>query len=70
MELNIQRKDNNIFAPLKNEYLIETPEETVRQEYIKHLVGNYEYALDRMALEVQVNNSKRGLGKARADILI
>jgi type I restriction enzyme M protein len=68
--MEIQRKGNKIFAPLKNEYLIETPEETVRQEYIKHLVENYEYALEQMAQEVQVNNSKRGLGKARADILI
>lgn len=70
MILEIQRKGNKIFAPLKNEYLIETPEETVRQEYIKHLVEHYKYSLDQMAQEVQVNNSKRGLGKARADILI
>jgi len=68
--MDIQRKGNKIFAPLKNEYLIETPEETVRQEYIKHLVEYYGYSLDQMAQEVQVNNSKRGLGKARADILI
>jgi type I restriction enzyme M protein len=68
--MEIVRKGNKIFAPLKNEYLIETPEETVRQEYIKHLVEYYGYSLDQMAQEVQVNNSKRGLGKARADILI
>ncbi|MCX8481087.1 MAG: type I restriction enzyme HsdR N-terminal domain-containing protein, partial [Sediminibacterium sp.] len=68
--MEITRKGNKIFAPLKNEYLIETPVETVRQEYIKHLVDHYEYSIYQMAQEVQVNNSKRGLGKARADILI
>ena len=68
--MEIQRKGNKIFAPLKNAWLIETPEETVRQEYIKHLVEHYKYTLEQMQQEVQVNNSKRGLGKARADILI
>ncbi|WP_407533356.1 N-6 DNA methylase [Elizabethkingia anophelis] len=50
--------------------MICTPEEEVRQEYIVHLVNHYGYSLDQMAQEVKVNNSKRGQGKARADIVI
>jgi len=50
--------------------LICIPEEKVRQEYIVHLVNKYGYSLDQMAQEVKVNNSKRGQGKARADIVI
>ena len=70
MALEVQIKLNKIFAPLKNSWLIVTPEEKVRQEYICQLVNNYGYALEQMAQEVTVNNSKRGQGKARADIAI
>jgi type I restriction enzyme M protein len=70
MVLEVQIKGNKIFAPLKNSWLIVTPEEKVRQEYIIHLVNYYGYALEQMEQEVQVNNSKRGQGKARADIVI
>lgn len=65
-----QIKGNKIFAPLKNKDLVLTPEERVRQEYICRLVDNYGYSLGQMAQEVQVNNSHRGQGKARADIVI
>ncbi|MEO8514578.1 MAG: N-6 DNA methylase [Ignavibacteria bacterium] len=70
MKLEIQIDGNKIFAPLKNKWLALTPEEKVRQEYICRLVNNYGYSLDQMEQEVQVSNSKRGQGKARADILI
>ncbi|BEG99204.1 N-6 DNA methylase [Bacteroides sedimenti] len=63
-------KGNKIFAPLKNKELILTPEEKVRQEYICRLVNDYGFSLKQMAQEVQVNNSQRGQGKARADIVI
>ena len=59
-----------IFCPLADSWHIETPEEKVRQEYIKILVENYGYSLDQMAQEIKVNNSQRGQGKARADIVI
>jgi type I restriction enzyme M protein len=68
MELKIN--GNKIFAPLKNKELVLTPEEKVRQEYICRLVNVYGYSLDQMAQEVQVSNSHRGQGKARADIVI
>lgn len=67
--LKIKRENGKIFCPLADSWHIETPEEKVRQEYIKILVENYGYSLDQMAQEIKVNNSQRGQGKARADIL-
>ena len=68
MELKIT--SNKIFAPLKNKELVLTPEERVRQEYICRLVNHYGYDISQMAQEVQVSNSRRGQGKARADIVV
>lgn len=70
MAIEIKKNGNKIFAPLIGKELICTPEEEVRQEYIVHLLNHYGYSLDQMAQEVKVNNSKRGQGKARADIVI
>lgn len=66
----IDRKNGKIYCILKDAYLIETPEERVRQEYIHQLIDDYGYNPNQMAQEVQVNNSQRGQGKARADIVI
>lgn len=66
----IKRANGKIYCPLKKTWILESPEEKVRQEYIKHLVDNYRYSLDQMGQEVSVNNSQRGTGKARADIVI
>jgi type I restriction enzyme M protein len=63
-------KENKIFAPLKEKWLIFKPEEEVRQKYIARLVNNYKFGLDQMAQEVQVSNSQRGQGRAVADIVI
>ena len=68
--MEVQIKDNKIFAPLKNKELVLTPEERVRQEYICRLVNHYGYDLSQMDQELQVNNSHRGQGKARADIVV
>ena len=68
--MELQIKDNKIFAPLKNKELVLTPEERVRQEYICRLVNHYGYELAQMDQELQVNNSHRGQGKARADIVV
>ena len=68
MELKIN--GNKIFAPLKNKELVLTPKERVRQEYICRLVNHYGYDISQMAQEVQVSNSRRGQGKARADIVV
>ncbi len=68
--LEIKRDNGKIFCPLKNDWHVETPEERVRQNYIKILVEEYGYVLEQMAQEVPVNNSHRGQGQSRADIII
>ena len=68
--MEIQIKDNKIYAPLKGKWLVLKPEEEVRQTYICRLVDSYGYDIKQMAQEMQVNNSQRGQGMARADIVI
>lgn len=68
--LEIKSQNGKIFCPLTNSWHIETPEERVRQNYIKILVEEYGYTLEQMAQEVPVNNSHRGQGQSRADIII
>lgn len=68
--MEIQIKDNKIFAPLKKQWLVLKPEEEVRQRYICRLADSYGFSLEQMAQEVQVTNSQRGQGAARADIVI
>lgn len=69
-ELKVEINGNKIYSPLKNKWLIKTPEENVRQEFIAYLVNEYGYQLEQMAQEVKVSNSKRGQGRAYADIVI
>lgn len=69
-KIEIRRDGGKIYCPLTDSYHIETPEEKVRQEYIVKLVNEYGYSLDQMAQEIKVNNSQRGQGKARADIVV
>lgn len=68
--MEIQIIDNKIFAPLKRKWLVDKPEEEVRQKYICRLMDSYGYGFDQMAQELQVTNSHRGQGAARADIVI
>ena len=70
IKLEVQEKDGKIYAPLRDKWLVAKPEEKVRQNYIAILVNNYGYSLDQMDQELKVNSSKRGSGKARADIVI
>lgn len=68
--MEIQIKDNKIFAPLKDKWLVLKPEEEVRQKYICRLIDNYGYSVEQMDQEIQVSNSQRGQGAARADIVV
>jgi type I restriction enzyme M protein len=70
MKLDIKIEKNKVFAPLKNKWLIRTPEETVRQNIIAKLVNEYGYELEQMEQEIKVTNSKRGTGGAYADVVI
>lgn len=68
--MEVQIENDKIFAPLKGKWLVLKPEEEVRQTYICRLVDYYGYSLSQMVQEIQVNNSQRGQGMARADIVI
>lgn len=46
--LKIRRESGKIFCLLTDSWHIETPEEKVRQEYIKILVEDYGYSLDQI----------------------
>ena len=70
MDIQKRKNDKEIFAPLKNKWLVMKPEEEVRQKYICRLADSYGYQLDQMDQEMQVTNSQRGQGAARADIIV
>ena len=66
--LLIQEKDNKIFSHIRKIWLIKTPEEIVRQNYLLTLVNGYGYLLDQIDEELTITG--RGSGKARADFMI
>ncbi len=66
--LSIQEKDNKIFSHIRKMWLIKTPEEIVRQNYLLTLVNEYGYSLDQIDEELAITG--RGSGKARADFVI
>lgn len=70
LKLEVQIDGNKIYSPLRDKWLVLTPEEQVRQNYICRLVNVYGYDLEQMNEELKVNNARRGQGKARADIVI
>lgn len=66
--LSIQDKGNKIYSPIRKKWLIMTPEEVVRQQYLLVLFNEYEYLIDQIDEEVTITG--RGSGKARADFVI
>ena len=56
-----------VFSHIRNDWLVETPEELVRQEFVCHLVNDYGYALDQMGEEIPL---PWGRGSVRADIIV
>lgn len=70
MDIQKRNNDKEIYASLKSKWLVMKPEEEVRQKYICRLVDSYGYSLDQMDQEIQVSNSQRGQGAARADIVV
>ncbi len=57
-----------IRSHVRGKWLVETPEETVRQEYLLTLCNEYEFALDQMAEEM--DRAARGSAPGRADFVI
>lgn len=69
-DLNIRRNEKNgkIWSHVRSKWLVETPEETVRQEYLLVLVNEYGFALDQIAEEMDLTG--RGSASARADFVL
>lgn len=61
-------KKGKIWSHLRCKWLNETPEETVRQEYLLTLVNEYGFSLDQIAEELALTG--RGSASARADFVI
>lgn len=57
-----------IWSHVRQRWLVETPEERVRQEYLCLLVSEYGFQLDQIDEELEVTG--RGSGHARADFVI
>lgn len=66
--LTVEKKTGDIFSHIRKKWLVETPEERVRQEYLCVLVNEYGYNIDQIDEELSVTGS--GSGDARADFLI
>lgn len=67
-ELSVKREDGMIWSHIRNRWLVETPEEAVRQTYLLTLVNEYGFKLNQMDEELEVTG--RGSGRARADFVI
>ncbi len=57
-----------IWSHVRQKWLIETPEERVRQEFLCILVNEYGFAVDQIGEEEELTG--RGTGQARADFVI
>lgn len=68
--MEIKRKDNKIFSPIRNKWLSETPEEIIRQNYVCHLINDMGYVLEQLAEEISLFDGLRGNAQARADIVV
>src|SRR4030043_439356 len=64
----IQIRGNQILSILRQKWVALTPEERVRQEYLRVLMEEYGYKADQIEEEVSVTG--RGSGDARAAFLI
>src|SRR5574341_716838 len=63
-----QVRGNQVFSRVRQKWVLLTPEEKVRQEFLQVLLTEYGYMLDQIAEEEEVTG--RGSGHARADFVI
>ena len=61
-------RGNEVFSVVRQKWVQLTPEEKVRQEFLRILANEYGYSTDQIAEELEVTG--RGSGKARADFVI
>jgi type I restriction enzyme M protein len=67
-QLRVRREKGKIWSHIRRKWLVETPEEAVRQEYLCVLVNEYGYDPHQMGEEIEVTG--RASGHARADFAI
>jgi type I restriction enzyme M protein len=65
----VRRQKGQIWSHVRKKWLLETPEEAVRQEYLCVLVNDYGFSLEQIDEEVTLPG-KRGNKNARADFVI
>ena len=66
--VTVQREAGKIWSSVRRKWLVETPEEAVRQQCLLVLHHEYGYGLNQVAEEEEVTG--RGSGKARADFVV
>lgn len=68
MPLVVRREKGKIWSHIRSKWLVETPEETVRQNYLLVLVNEYGFSVSQIAEELDLTG--RGSASARADFVI
>jgi len=66
--LRVQSGPKGIYSHIRQKWLVETPEERVRQTFVATLHNEYGFSLDQMDEELSVTG--RGSAGARADVVI
>ncbi|MBR5439301.1 MAG: N-6 DNA methylase [Clostridia bacterium] len=68
--LEISIKDGKIYSYIRDKWLVCTPEEKVRQEFVCKLVNDFGYPLDAMEEEYKPDMEARGIRSTRADLAV
>lgn len=68
LEIKRDEAKGKVWRHIRSKWLVETPEETVRQEYLLVLVNDYGFDVDQIAEEMDLTG--RGSVSARADFVI
>lgn len=66
--IQVVKENGKIYSHIRKKWLIKTPEEVIRQEYLCILVNKYGYSLSQIKEEENV--TARGSAQARADFVI
>ena len=68
LKIRKDQKKGLIWSHVRGKWLVDTPEEAVRQQYLLTLCNEYEFALEQIAEEMELTG--RGSASARADVVI
>lgn len=68
--LELKRQNGKIYSYIRDKWLVETPEELVRQSLVIMLANDFGYPIDVMAEEYRTDYEGRGIRSTRADLVI